>query len=192
MHCVLARKGGRGGRRPSDASLFTPLWWYCSHERGENHEVLGGNARPLLSPSLEQHSEQGRKTGLIAQKIYPTQKLLNVYYEPLWRAPVSTRLTIKLVDAANIIMPACSPISDTSSTSAGSDTNEAVKDMLSVTAVDDNEPSWVAAMKKNDTRSRPWQKHLDVKETSDFPKYSELVEFDQCGVVASGSGTLAA
>ncbi|KAJ4152987.1 hypothetical protein LMH87_009501 [Akanthomyces muscarius] len=105
---------------------------------------------------------------------------------------ISVRDILPTGTLQSFIMPARGPVSDTSSTSTGSDTNEGVKDMLSVTGVDENEPTWITTMKKNDTRSRPWQKHLDVKETSDFTKYSEPVEFDQCGVVASGSGTLAA
>ncbi len=57
---------------------------------------------------------------------------------------------------------------------------------------DDNTPTWIQSTVKKDSRDQPWRKQYKVEEVPNFHKYSEVVDFSQCGTVAAGSGTLAA
>jgi len=57
---------------------------------------------------------------------------------------------------------------------------------------DENVPSWIQDTNKQDSRSQPWRKTFVIEEKPDFHKKEEIVDFGQCGVVAAGSGTLAA
>lgn len=58
--------------------------------------------------------------------------------------------------------------------------------------VDENILAWIKAANKKDDRAQPWREEYIVKEVPDFSKQEEMVDFGQCGVVASGSETLAA
>jgi hypothetical protein len=78
-------------------------------------------------------------------------------------------------------------VSSQSVTSSAAAEKEAV-----VIPADENVPSWIQDTNKEESRSQPWRNVFVIEERPDFHKKEEIVDFGQCGVVASGSGTLAA
>jgi hypothetical protein len=81
----------------------------------------------------------------------------------------------------------------TGSVSSQSVTSSAAveKDSPAIPA-DENVPPWIKDTNKQDSRSQPWRNAFMIEEMPDFHKEEEIVDFGQCGVVAAGSGTLAA